>query len=391
MNHIRSLELRIEENNKIMSKYLEEANNIMNYKNLLNFSISIEDIYEDKLNELLLCVNEITDLYHIRVKELKNNYLNDFNKRYNFHIVDQGNIGFRHSDLLNLRLDQIKFNELCRINFKNIVELELKFEDDIDITVLTKASYNNLYLLGLYGKIKDTKPLSKFPFKNLNELRIENNSYNTNIDIFRNAPFNKLQILVLEYNNINNISGLTKAPFYELTHLNLANNLIYDIRPIVQFPFKKLKHLLLDYNHIEDLKYISEAPFYNLKALSLCGNNLSDITIFSKVNFFELQSLYLDNNQISNIQVFSQVPFTNLRELSLRENKIININVFKNVPFINLSTLKLSKNKIKNFEALIISSFINRPNIYLDKYQQHNIANQKILSNINQKFNLISD
>ena len=127
MNHIRSLELRIEENNKIMSKYLEEANNIMNYKNLLNFSISIEDIYEDKLNELLLCVNEITDLYHIRVKELKNNYLNDFNKRYNFHIVDQGNIGFRHSDLLNLRLDQIKFNELCRINFKNIVELELKF------------------------------------------------------------------------------------------------------------------------------------------------------------------------------------------------------------------------------------------------------------------------
>ena len=44
MNHIKSLELRIEENNIIMSRYLEEANNIMNYKNLLNFSISIEDI-----------------------------------------------------------------------------------------------------------------------------------------------------------------------------------------------------------------------------------------------------------------------------------------------------------------------------------------------------------
>ena len=366
MNHIRSLEERIEKNNKIMNKYMEEANNIINYNNLLNFSISIEDIYEDKLNELILCVNDITDLYNIRIEELKKNYLNDFNKRYNYHIQDVGSIGFRHTDLMNIKLDQLKFNELCRINFKNITILELRFEDDIDIGVLTKATYHNIYFLGLFGKIKDIKLLSKLPFKLLTQLDLgDNDFYNTNIDIFRNMPFNKLQTLSLEKNKINNISGLSKAPFYELKNLNLSNNLINDIKPLIEFPFKKLEYLFLDNNNIEDIKYIANAPFNNLK------------------------TLVLNYNQISNIEVFSQVPFTNLEGLDLGDNKIIDINAFKRISFIYLSHLKLCNNKIQNFEALIFAPFKNHVNIYLDKLQNLKITNQNIYSGITQKFNLI--
>ena len=165
MNHIHSLEKIIEFNNKIMNDYLRDANNITNYKNLLDLSCSVEDIYEDKLNELILCVNEITELYNKRIEELKKNYLNDFNKRYNFHIEDGNYIGFRNLDLQLISLNQLKFNELCKINFNNISELELQFEDDIDIKALTKVSYHNITFLGLYGKIKDIKTLSKLPFK----------------------------------------------------------------------------------------------------------------------------------------------------------------------------------------------------------------------------------
>ena len=122
-----------------------------------------------------------------------------------------------------------------KCNLKNYVEsisktlklLELKFEDNIDINVLTKATYRNLSFLGLIGKIKDISILSKLPFKYLKSLLLINNDFfNTNIDIFRNASFKNLEILILQHNKINNIEGLTKAPFYELRNLSLEYNSI---------------------------------------------------------------------------------------------------------------------------------------------------------------------
>ena len=257
MSHIKNLEERIEYNNKIMNKYLEEANNNINYKNLLDLSSTIEDIYDNKLNEFNLIINDIKNIYKFGIEELRKNYLDDFNKKYNFNqckIVDEAYIGFRNTSLLNIILEQVTFNELCRIDFKNIHELELRFEDYIDINVLTKVTYHNISFLGLSGKIKDITTLSKLPFKLLTTLRLSlNDFYDTNIDIFSNMPFNKLQILLLDNNKINNIIGLTKAPFYELTNLNLDDNKISNLKPILEFPFKKLDKLTLDNNCIEEL------------------------------------------------------------------------------------------------------------------------------------------
>ena len=220
MSHIKNLEERIEYNNKIMNKYLEEANNNINYKNLLDLSSTIEDIYDNKLNEFNIIINKIKNIYKLGIEELRKNYLDDFNKKYNFNqckIVDEAYIGFRNTSLLNIILEQVTFNELCRIDFKNIHKLELRFEDYIDINVLTKVTYHNISFLGLSGKIKDITTLSKLPFKLLTTLSLSlNDFYDTNIDIFSNMPFNKLQILLLDNNKINNIIGLTKAPFNEL-------------------------------------------------------------------------------------------------------------------------------------------------------------------------------
>lgn len=378
-----------------MNDYLEEPNNNINYKNLLNLSSIIEDIYEDKLNELKLCVNEIKNIYTLEKEELKKNYLNDFNKKYclnNLKIEDIPYIGFRNDNLLGIILDQAKFNDLCRIDFKNIIELELRLEDDINIDVLAKATYQNICFLGLTGKIKDFDIFKKFPFKLLTTLRLSlNNFYNTNIDIFRFMPFNKLKRLLLDENKINNIEGLSKAPFYELIELNLDNNSINDLKPIIEFPFKKLESLCLDNNCIENIQYLSNAPFENLKYLSLRINKINNIIALSNVKFKGLEYLLLDNNEISNIEVFSRAPFTNLNRLFLRDNKIEDINVFKKASLISLSDLRLNHNKINNFEALFMALNKKGLNIYLDRRQYFVMNTQSGILHLNYKFNAMSE
>ena len=178
MNHIQTLEKCIKYNDSIMHDYLEDPNNKINYQNLLKLGSSIEDIYENNLKEFELCKNEIRIIYKQSIEELKNNYLNDFNKKFNLNIRDESYVGFRNQFLLELdRLDEMKFKELCRIYFKNIKELELKFENDIDIKILTKATYHNLTFLGLIGKIKDINVLSELPFKSLEILFLSGNDF----------------------------------------------------------------------------------------------------------------------------------------------------------------------------------------------------------------------
>ena len=188
MHYINNLEKCIEFNKKILEDYLKNPYKEENYTNLLKLSCSIEDIYEDKFKNFELCDNEIKNINKLAIKELKQHYLDDFNKKYNGHIRDDYYVGFRNTGLLELnRLDEVKFKELCSIDFHKIQELELKFENNIDIDVLMKANYINISFLGLIGKINDINILSKLPFKNLTTLFLSDNDFsNTNFDIFRN-------------------------------------------------------------------------------------------------------------------------------------------------------------------------------------------------------------
>ena len=121
MNYIQTLEKSIKYNDIIMHDYLEDPNNKINYQNLLKLSSSIEDIYENNLREFELYKNEIRIIYKQSIEELKNNNLNDFNKKYNFHIKDENFVSFRKIGLLKFnKFDEVQFKELCRINFKNI-------------------------------------------------------------------------------------------------------------------------------------------------------------------------------------------------------------------------------------------------------------------------------
>jgi hypothetical protein len=219
--YIKGLEECIENNKKIIDNYSLDPTKKENYKSLLKTSSSTEDIYEDKLQEFESYINEIKDIYKQGIKELKDNYLNDFNKKYKKYSLlnDEKYVGFRNDSLLYLNeLNEVQFKEICRIDFKKMNELELKIKDNINIDVLSKATFHNIAFLGLLGRIKDINILSKLPFKSLKSLSLaDNDFYNTNIDFFKNVPFCGLNRLILSNNNIHNILGLSKNPFKELT------------------------------------------------------------------------------------------------------------------------------------------------------------------------------
>ena len=370
MIYIKHLEECIEKNNKIIDNYIGKPYKNKNYINLLNLSSSIEDIYEDKIKELELYNNDIKNIFKLGIKELKDNYLNDFNIKYNLNIKDLSDIGFRTYFYDKNKLDEVQFRELCRIDFKNIRRLELMFEDDIDINVLTKATFHNLSDLNLIGKIKDINILTKLPFKFLEILILSKNDfYNTNIDIFKNVVFT------------------------DLIELFLDNNKIRDIKPLKDFPFQKLKTLSLNNNLIDNLEILSETNFNNLEFLSLYNNKISDINVLSKVKFNGLIYLDLGCNQIKNIDILSQVPFINLKSLYLRDNLIENISVFINIPFINLSALKLTNNNIINFEILSNIPIKKGLSVYVNKGQYFKIKSE-INNNIfinNCNINFISE
>lgn len=104
--YIKNLEECIEYNNKIMNDYSQFSYDIDNFTNLLKLSCSIVDIYEDKLKEFKNNINEIGNIYKSGIKEIKDNALNDFNKKYNANLYDQNYI--RTIIMSEFKFDEIK-------------------------------------------------------------------------------------------------------------------------------------------------------------------------------------------------------------------------------------------------------------------------------------------
>ena len=342
------IDKNIKYNNNIINYYLNEPFKKENLLLLIKLSSSLLDKYNNNLKEYELITNEIKELFKLNINELKNknnNFLINFNKRYNTNLKeDMGCIVYHNIKELH-EMDEIQFVELCRIDFKNLKTLELSINDNYNIEILTTSSFYNLIDLMLYGKIIDIKSLQNLPFKNLNCLFLTRNNLNNIDNIFEKVQFHNLNKLILQYNSICNIKGLSKAPFKNLQFLDLSHNEINDINCLSNFPFNNLEDLRLSCNNIESIDILSNVSFRNLTSLDLSANKIVNINVFSNVNFKNLQNLLLDENQIKNIDILNKVPFINLKDLKLGYNPIQNINVLFNLPF-NEITISLDLNLV---------------------------------------------
>ena len=179
------------------------------YKNEYNIGTFLNDAIKE-------FIKKYCDNINIKSKNDNKNeiLLKEFNKKYNLNIID-------------LAIDKLELNS------KNLGDEGLKC-------------------------------LCKIEFKELKNLDLNNNNI-SNIKVLENAKFPKLEILELGKNKISDINVLGKVAFKELKELFSKNNKITDINILEKVNFKELKILNLHKNDINDLKVLDKINCENLK------------------------------------------------------------------------------------------------------------------------------
>ena len=168
-------------NNKIIGIHKEGYYNKYNKGTFLNYPIKEFIQLNNKNNEILL---------------------EEFNKKYNLNIIntkiDKLDLGWK-----NLGNEGLK--DLCKIEFKELKELDLRMNNISDIKVLENVKFEKLEILLLgFNKISDINILEKVNFKELKELNLGFNNI-SDIKVLENVRFEKLEKLNLIINKISDI------------------------------------------------------------------------------------------------------------------------------------------------------------------------------------------
>ena len=164
---------------------------------------------------------------------------------------------------------------------------------------------NNNKVIGLHceGNIRYNKGIFlNYPIKEFIKLNFDNEfllkefnkKYNLNI---KDTKINKLDLRWKKLGNAG-FGDLCKIEFKELKELILNNNNITDLSPLGKVKFEKLEILDLSQNKISDINPFENARLGELKQLYLGYNNISDIKVFGKNILNKLEILHLNDNKI---------------------------------------------------------------------------------------------
>ena len=244
--------------NNINKEYINETIYIIQYpENKLSVSYGILDkIYEDKKYDFIhrCCTKEGSSGSPI---------LNLNNKIIGLH--KKGNTKYNKGAFLNYPI-----KEFIKLNLNNdetlLNEFNKKYELDISDININKLGlqFKNLGNDGLNN-------LCKIDFKELKELCLCYNEI-SDIKALEIARFEKLEKLKLDNNEIKDINILEYVKFKELRILELYINCILDIKVLEKVKFEKLEHLLLNFNGISDISILDKVNFKELKQLDLSHN-----------------------------------------------------------------------------------------------------------------------
>lgn len=186
------------------------------------------------------------------------------------------------------------------------------------------------------------------------------------LKILCSVKFKRLEQLLLEENDIQNIDCLPKNNFgKDLNALDLSTNKISNIEPLAKVVFPNLHHLFLTNNQIASIDVLARVNFPGLKELNLSSNKLVSLEVFAKVKFPELKQLDLSKNQIVDISPLGKANFKELEDLLLDQNQIASIDVLMNMKCQNLKKLKFEKNNLKSIDILEKIAFPKLNNLSL--------------------------
>ena len=342
--------------------------------------------------------NSGTFLYYPIKEFIKQNYLDinskllkEFNEKFKCNIIDTeiGNL-----NLSKKLLGKEALELLCKINFKELKELNLSDNKLSDINILEKANFKKLQKLDLSNNclnIEEIYGILNFP--ELKELIVNNNTtYLRGIldedRIKENEIFEKNKKIKLRKLHLGGffqeeiIDFLNKADLKELQELYLKDDCLSDIKRIINLNYEHLETFDLSDNRLLNIDIFAESKFKKLRILNLGNNRILNINVFEKVNFEGLEKLLLFQNYISDLNVLEKVNFKQLKILDLSDNFICNIDVLKNVKFNKLNSLLLGYNK---FPFIDLLCEINFPELTHLELQNCSLSDLKILEKLNFK------
>ncbi|XP_023780851.1 toll-like receptor 3 isoform X1 [Cyanistes caeruleus] len=329
-------------------KTLENLNILdLSHNSLKSANLGSEQQLE-KLHELMLGSNQITELKKEDFNFLRNTSLNSLDLSSNplkeFHTGCFHTIGNLFGLILNnVELGENRTNKLCtELSNTAIQNLSLSH---VKLSYIGKSTFQ-----GLQGT-------------NLTILNLSQNS----LSVIENDSFqwlSSLQYLNLKLNKIN----LSSRLFYGLSslkYLNLINSLTGKIEDFSFHWLYHLEYLIMDYNNFPGITANMFTGLNNLKYLSLCNCNINlqritNKTFLSLANS-SLQVLNLTKTRISTIEsgAFSSLGHLKILHLGLNEiNQQLTGHEFKGLD--NLQDIYLSYNKNLTLQS---ESFIFVPSL----------------------------
>ena len=179
-------------NHKCSTEGGSSGSPILNINNKL-IGIHKEDGNNNKGLFLNYPLKEFIQLYN------SEKILKAFNQKYNLNI---GDINIIKLNLNWKKIGNEGLKHLCKIEFKELKELNLCGNYISDIKVLENVKFENLEILNLsLNKISDINILEKVKFKELKELYLFDNNI-SDIKVLENVKFPKLELLSLSSNKI---------------------------------------------------------------------------------------------------------------------------------------------------------------------------------------------
>ena len=172
-------------NNKVIGIHKEGVINNFNKGSFLNYPIKdfISLHFNINNNEMIENNNEANEML-----------LKELNERYKLNIENTD------IKILNLRWKEMGnegLKDLCKIEFRELKEINLHKNNISNIEALIKAKFDKLEILNLgQNDIEDIKALEKVNFKELKELYLYSNNI-SDITVFEKNIFDKLEILYL--------------------------------------------------------------------------------------------------------------------------------------------------------------------------------------------------
>ncbi len=204
------------------------------------------------------------------------------------------------------------------------------------------------------------------------EIILLDNNNISDISIINWDPLTSLEKLSMWGNEIDNITPLNGL--VSLKELNLNDNKISDISPLENL--SNLDFLNLSRNEVSDISPLSDLT--SLTDLNLSSNQIGTDDLSNLNNLSNLNTLSLSYNYIRDISILTSL--TSLEHLYLHDNQVIDITPLEQL--INLKSLDLGLNQYGWTKISDVSSLSNLTNLEYLRIYRASIDDISVLSNL---------